>query len=369
MGEIAGRHERRAIDLRWSEDGWSARLTSTLDAETEAFETELLAGGVELPVFQRHAWMLGSDHEYRVMQLQDPDGTPAMQVALDIERPRRMPMFGRAFSPRLGTGISIDAEWYGVRALAQLARDCGDLVSLRLQPYRRDPVALRDFEARGRRAGFQLCDPVSVTRTLLVDLSSHPDQLIAELSKGTRGKIRHKSRQSVIIRELSGAAHIESCHAAANASLSRSNGGLVRFDFAAAFAFRDKHPERMHALGLFLPEDPDRLVAYAIACRHGEMAEYISAGSLDHAKLRAMSFNSWLMWDLVSWAHQRGAQWFDLGGITDGGPGDTRVGISSFKRHFSKLDAEVGRELTVDLQPARAFALTWWSQSRPRRPR
>jgi len=357
---------RAGGEAKWSADGWQARLTRTLDSETDAFETELRAR-VELPLFQRHAWLKCSSIEHHLMQLRDPSGAPAMQAALRVERPRRMPTFGRAYATKLGAGISAEAEWFGVRALRALACEAGDLVSLRLQPYRREIADLRDFEGRARRAGYALAEPVGVTRTLVVDLAASADERIAAMSKKTRAKIRHKSRANIEVRDLDGSRWIPSCIAATNESMARTRGGTTHYDFAAVFALREADPSCIKALGVFLPERPDELLAFVIAVRHGAMAEYAVAGSVGHPMLRSMPFNYFLLWELIAWARDGGAQWLDLGGLTDGGPGDPRAGISDFKRHFSERDVELGREFNVNLQPARALALDVWSDLYKRR--
>jgi hypothetical protein len=353
---------REAIDLRTDVDGWSARLSERLDEHTQAFEDELLRAGIELPLCQRHGWLRASPLEHRLFQLRDPGGAAAMQIALLIERPRRLPLLGRARAWKLGAGTSTEAEWLAVRALRELCAQAGDLVSLRLQPYRRDLTTLRDFEGRARRSGYQLCEPLGVTRTLIVDLSAPPEVALAALSKKTRAKVRHHGRAQVELRPLTDAALIPACVTAVNASLARTGGGTTHYDFTAAFALAAADPGACRAIGLFGLEQPDQLAAFVIGFRHGELAEYGVAGSLMLPWLRALPFNYWLVWELMLWARQGGARWLDLGGITDGGPGDARAGISDFKRHFPAADAEVGRELLVELQPARALALSLWQQ-------
>ena len=54
----------------------------------------------------------------------------------------------------------------------------------------------------------------------------------------------------------------------------------------------------------------------------------------------------------------------DLGGVTDGGEADACAGISQFKRHFSENEVELGREMSVTLMPAPAFALDLWARAR-----
>ena len=367
---------RVPVELRCATDGWEARLTSQLDGESEAFEAELLARelptadlegpapGVELPLFQRHDWIRGSPREHRLFQLRDPDGKAAVQIALRIERPRRVPMLARAIAHKMGTAASVEAAHAALGALDRLAREAGDIVSIRLQPYRRRIEALRDLEGLARRAGYRLIEPVGVTRTLLVDLAPTLDEMLVAVTKKTRAKLKHKGRDAVIIRSLDGAGWAPACVAATNESMARTRGGETRFDFAAAFALRAAMPERVNALGLFMRDRPDALVAFVIGFRHGELAEYGVAGSVGDPALRALPFNYWLLWELIGWARGAGARWLDLGGLTDGGPGDPRAGISDFKRHFSELDVETGRELVIDLQPARALAMNVWSEAR-----
>ena len=62
-----------------------------------------------------------------------------------------------------------------------------------------------------------------------------------------------------------------------------------------------------------------------------------------------------LVWDLVRWAKTTGAEWFDMGGITLGNPGEEALaGISSFKRSFSDNVVEVGSEWILEPRPIRA---------------
>lgn len=359
--------KRASLDLRGEIDGWSARLTDVLDAETSAFEAELVAHPIELPLFQRQLWVRGASQEHRLFQLRDLQGGAAMQIALVVERPRRFPLLGRARAWKLGPAVSAEAEWNALRLLRVLCAEAGDLVSLRLQPYRREIGALRDFESRARRAGYQLCDPVGVTRTLLVDLAPPPEELLAALSKKTRAKILHRGRASVQLRPLESERFIPSCVDAVNAAMIRTQGGTSQFDLAGAFAVQRADPRHAHGIGAFLPAEPDALLAFVFGFCHGEIAEYGVAGSLRHDALRSVPFNYWMLWQLIVWAREAGARWLDLGGITDGGPGDSLAGISEFKRHFTELDVELGRELSIELQPVRAWALSLWSGLRARR--
>ena len=351
---------------RLTVDGRSLRFTTRLDEETERFEDELharLAASlsldgerralIELPLQQRHLWLRHSTREHRLLQIRDAEGLPAMQVAVRVDRPRLFGWYGEGFTSRLGRAINEEEERFGLAALRDLCRDSGDLLTLRLQPYRTELGALRDFEARARRLGFHLTDPVEVTRTLVADLRPSADEHLAALSKKTRAKIKHRSRSSLSLRVLTETRHLPACRAAVAASMRRTGGDEPNYDFDAALALATAHPERARIIGLFVDGRPDDLLAYVSGFRHGTVAEYSSAGSLDDPQLRGFPFNYFLLWELMQWARESGASWLDLGGVTDGGSDDPRAGISSFKRHFTELDVEHGRELVTVLQPAR----------------
>jgi hypothetical protein len=360
---------RRAnFDRRLVLDRREARFTCELDAESERFEEELRARLVaarppsddpaaptecDLPLFQRHAWLRGSCREYRLLQVRDPSGAPAMQLAVRIDRPRLVQRWGMAVVPRLGCAVSPEEEAFGLQALRALCHDAGDVITVRLQPYRTSAVELRNFEARARRAGYALCDPLDVTRTLLLDLHTSAEAHLAALSKKTRAKVNHRSRSTVELRVLTERSHIPAARAAVNASMRRTGGAASSYDFDAAFALAARDPGRARILGLFLSARPQELLAYVVGLRHGAVAEYSSAGSIDDPALRQLPFNYFLLWELASWARAEGARWLDLGGVTDGDAVDPRAGISSFKRHFGDREVELGRELLAVIHPGR----------------
>jgi hypothetical protein len=356
----------RDFDRRATHDGRGVRFTCRLDEESERFERELSArlqetpprhddapSLRELPLTQRHAWLLRATHEHRLLQVRSRNGAPAMQVAVRVERPRLLQLYGHAVAHRIGAAVSDEEESFGLHALRRACHAAGDLLTLRLQPYRTDAVALRNFEARARRAGFSLCNPIDVTRTLLLDLRQPVEALLATLSKKTRAKIKHRTRASVELRAITDPRHIPACRAAVNAAMRRTGAQDSGYDFAAAFSLAAAEPTRARVIGLFLPARPEVLLAYVVGLRHGEVAEYSSAGSLDDPGLRLLHFNYFLLWELSQWAREGGARWLDLGGVTDGGADDPRAGISAFKRHFTNLDVEHGRELLAVLHPGR----------------
>jgi lipid II:glycine glycyltransferase (peptidoglycan interpeptide bridge formation enzyme) len=98
-------------------------------------------------------------------------------------------------------------------------------------------------------------------------------------------------------------------------------------------------------------------LAFAWGCVHGRVAEYSESGSSRPDDMK-VSTSYALMWDLMSWARQSGAQVFDLGGVTEGNvdSDDPLGGISDFKRFFSQREIEVGQQWLLEPHPARAAA-------------
>lgn len=147
------------------------------------------------------------------------------------------------------------------------------------------------------------------------------------------------------------------CQAAAAAALARTGVRASPWEWHTLFSVARERPDLLRMVGLYLPGRADGPVAFASAVRHGETAEYASAGSLDDPELRKLPFNYWLLDCLFDWARGHGARFMDLGGVTAGGPDDPLAGISAFKRRLCNVEVEVGREMLAVLRPVRRKAV------------
>lgn len=374
------------FDQRQTIDGRAARFTNRPDDESERFEEQLLERTTppprgldpegtraaafgpppELSLVQRHAWLRATDRELVLLQQRDRAGHPAMQAAVYVYRPRWLPRLGHGIAHKLGEAVSGEEELAGLRALRTLCHERGDLLTLRLQPRRNGARALWDFEDRARRAGFALCDPDGVTRTLLLDLRPEPEEILAGLSSKTRAKVRRMGRAGVTIRSLTDPRWIDACRAATADALTRTGGGQARIDWRASFQVAQARPDLACVLGLFLDDRPGELLAFVMGQRHGGAVEYATAGSRNDPALRKLPFNYYLMWELARWGRARGATTLDFGGVTEGGASDPLAGVSEFKRHIAQIEAEVGREMLAALHPVRAAAIGVLQQVRDR---
>jgi thiol-disulfide isomerase/thioredoxin len=300
----------------------------------------------------------------RLLQVRSSDRHPSMQAAIVVDRPRWSPWLGEAVAPRLGHAVSGLEELYGLRLLRTLCGASCDLVTLRLQAGRLGVHALCDFEQRARRAGFVLAEPEGVTRTLLLDLRASSGELLASLSAKTRRKVRARESSPFEIRPITDTVHIEALKAAALASIRRTGGTNSRAPWGPLLALARDEPTRARVLALFRRGGQDVPLAFAAAVRHGALAEYMSAGSIDDAELRAQPFNYFLLWELADWARASGATHLDLGGLTEGGPEDALAGISTVQATLHKCG---GRSRARDDRgpPARSATTSRWHAVHP----
>lgn len=349
----------------FSVNGFSVAVYTKITDQAKAFENTLSTGTrvhplqeegivekIQIPLTQQTIWLENTTQPFVLLQLSTAEGMPAGQISAQLYRPRRMPMFGYAFVQQLGCSFSShEVELASYEALKKHLLTIPSTCTLRIQALRANQRDLLDFESISRRAGFAISDPMGVTRTLIYDLAGTPDELLASLDKKTRAKVRHASRDKVEIRPLTEDADIASLQNALDASFGRSQGTQGYLDFNVYMRMAKQHPDHVLILGLFLKSRPSDLMAYLINVRHPTHVEAVSAGSVSDPELRKLPFNYFLFWDRVSWAKQHSDTFLDLGGVTDGGSTDPLAGISAFKRHFTKKEIEIGREMTITLRP------------------
>lgn len=340
------------------------RFSNAIDARSEAFENELVkkqyrsidgrvTRPIEISLYQSHDWLSVAQFDYRILQIEsEPTHEPNAQFVVRIERPRRLKNFGRAFL----SGYSLQSvdgktEEMGLRWLQGRLKQERSIIDFRLQPYQLDRRGLHDFHARARRAGFRLVDQQGVTRTLVLDLRPSMDDLLKQLSSKTRVKLKKKYCEMFDLRDLTDSSMIERCQSALDASMNRTGAHKGYFDFRTLFSIRAKRPDRAKMIGLYLKHRPEEMLAFVSAFSHGRVVEYSAAGSFADAELRKIPFNYLLVWELMKWGKSIGAEFFDMGGVTDGDAADRLAGISEFKRNFTESEHDIGRESYAVLRP------------------
>lgn len=336
-GTICGRH------VRWLE---------VPDLAAHEFERELVLC-TDIPLMQSLLWVRYMPGKYRIFQITDKEGKPSMQAIVHMIYPARLHGFVRGRTPRLMRALHTEDESEALSALLELSRRSGVFGSLRLQPMRAEMRDLLDFQNRARRLGCVITEPLDYTRTLYLDLRPDPEAILASLAKKIRYQIRSFSNDVLKIQILDDERFTAACERAFEASMKRSGSSIYQVHFDGLLRMARAEPSRVRILGIFMRDDPEEPVAFVIGFRHGVVAEYNLAGSLDIDSLRKISFNYRLLWDLSLWAREQGSQWLDLGGVTDCSSDDPLIGISQFKRRLSNLDRLTGCEMISVIHPIR----------------
>jgi len=287
-----------------------------LTAEDDARWDELVIGTGRPHILQSRAWA----------ELKSATGWSARRYVLDENGQRRG--VAQVLTRSLPLGISVA---YSPRGPLVEPRDLAAAI-----------VALRDALAADRCASL-LCDPeaprdesvlaelrdrgvrrspvfVQPRRTLLLDPSREPDELLAAMRRKTRQYIRKAEREGVATEETT---DLERFH-----RILRIVGQRDRFaihDLGYFRTLRDAFGERMHLLVARVgDEDAGTLLVVRIADRAWEL---FGGWSGAHAESRPFYL---LKWRSLLRMRQLGVRRYDMWGLAEG-PEDALAGVENFK--------------------------------------
>lgn len=329
--------------------------------EWEKCEAELLAGRVALPLLHRCVWirMVGGSESW-FLAVRDNSGTCRGGFAIQVERSRALPKHVLLRVRRCGPMGMEGAIEVAFAALAELARLNSWVLRVNIELFSPDSdfrtMAGRSLSALGFRPA---SEPRSYENTISVDLSPTEDEIFARLSKSARRNIRAIGKdESVEVRPIRDAELGPRMEAMRKATFTRTGGSFTSRDWGAVMNFCHEHPAQARLVGLFRTNTcgPDSLLAYALSFHHIDHAEYNDSAAIRDDQIKVPLAYA-LIWDLIIWAKNCGAAWFDMGGVTPGQLNDTSDplgGISDFKRFFSKTLVPVGEEWEWEPHPARA---------------
>lgn len=322
-------------------------------------EAERRSSGAPASLFHHSAW---ASHDrksrHRLLTVRDPAGLPLPGVAVQIDRSRVLPGHRLLRVHRFGHGLPTSTWEPLIAALSRIAREDKRVLRLSIGIFSREHRA--EIGALLARHGFQpSTTPQSYRHTLTLDLRPTLDQILQGLHKTARKNLRAVEKSPFFLRVLTTRPYADRLAYLQAASLGRTGGDARLVDWTSILDLSRSHPDLSRVIGLFTSEadvSPDALVGFGWGCMHSDHGEYRSAGTLRQAGSN-LPLSYPLLWNLIGWAREQGATWFDLGGITGvvdpSGP-DPLAGISDFKRYFSRTIEEVGEEWTLEPHPARA---------------
>jgi lipid II:glycine glycyltransferase (peptidoglycan interpeptide bridge formation enzyme) len=243
-------------------------------------------------------------------------------------------------------------------AVKSLALSVPRVLRVNVEGFALDPVKLTQLKAAMTQVGFVERDAIlSYRDTVIVDLRPPEEAILATFHGTARRHIRAIERKPVVVRVISDQSYAARLGSLLKESLERSGGSQWTEDWPTWIALAAKRPGLVRLIGMLSTEveGPEGLWAFALGYHHGDHVEYGVAGSTRETGGLRLPLGYALAWDLIRWARNTGAQWFDFGGITAGsrGAGDPLRGISDFKRYFSREVVRVGAEWVYEPRPLR----------------
>jgi hypothetical protein len=339
----------------------------------EGCERELDVRGTPLPLYHRAIWARArkvSGARSFFISIRDTDGICRAGFAVESQPSRALPAHRLLSIVRLGVGsggLNQSALDAGIAAVTALARRERSVLRVTIQTFTLDPESRAQTSEALRRHGFaSVATTRTYERTLVLDLTPDENALLAGFHYNARRRIRNVAKHPVRVTTAGSIFLAPRLQELADETHLRTGGQPQQIDWASFIRMSAEAPHlsRIAILERTDRDGPEAVLAFAWGCVHGRVAEYSESGSTRPDDMK-VSTSYALMWDLMSWARQSGAQVFDLGGITEGNidSDDPLGGISDFKRFFSQREIEVGQQWLLEPHPARAAAARMISSS------
>lgn len=351
------------IDVRLPE-GFLIKVIDDPGAEWESCEAAIDTLGTPLPLYHRAIWArqrMLSGVKCSLVSLASANGVCRAAFAIESSASRALPRHRLLLVTRLGIGTGgLDESTLneGLAYLAALAREERSVLRASVEIFSLDSESRRFIAEVLSRNGFVRVPPSrTYERTLVLDLGPSEEQLFAGLHKNARQGIRSVARFPVRVSTATSLSLAARLQELSDETRARTGGAPRRLDWDAIIEMSAQAPQlsRIAVLERTDRTGPDRILAFAWGCLHGDVGEYSESGSTRADDLK-VSTSYALLWDLITWARKGGAHTFDLGGVTSGitHSGDPLGGISDFKRRFSQREIEVGEEWELVPRPRRA---------------
>ena len=346
------------LNFRTEYHGYTVSLLQDA-AECGRFEFELAQSGIILPFPHRSAWLWSQPSERLVVfGIRDSAGKAAFSFPLVMTPSRALPGHANGWVERFRPADPAGTE-AGLHALTDFARSQPGLLRIHVEVFSRDHVA-RDATGKiATQLGFcRRSSNRTYARTISVDLAPDESRIFDSLHPTARRHIRALRKHGLVLRPVVDRNCADRMSGLLHETMSRTGGHSFKIDWENIIDLSARYPDQSRIVGVFRDDSlaPDSLLAYAWGRYHGDNADYAVAASARPADLK-LPLGYAPAWDLICWARQAGATWFDFGGISLGNHGSTDPlgGISDFKRYFSKDMITVGEEWTFDARPVRAL--------------
>ncbi|HVH68728.1 MAG TPA: GNAT family N-acetyltransferase [Gemmatimonadales bacterium] len=325
--------------------------------ERAACERALARAGIRLPLPHRAAWAKTRPAVRSLLvALRGADGDWAAAVGMHAAASRALPGFRLLRVERFGETVPRALWRAAVDALTEVARREPRVLRLSVEVFSRDDSTRAGLGELLARNGFKRATARNWETTLALDLQPREEDLFASLSPTARRAIRGVAKHPVQIRLIDDRHLAPRMEALSIETFARTGGHYQSlWDWAGVIELSRDSPDASRLVGLFRTDrqEAEALLGFAWGCWNGQSVSYFTGASTRPKDLRRIGIVYPLFWDLIRWAKQAGATWFDLGGVTPGGldSGDPVGGISDFKRLFSKETVNVAEDWVLEPHP------------------
>ncbi len=346
---------------------YSVVLLPALSPEYAACERTLVDAGVRMALPHRASWALARrkvDSHRVVLSASGGGGACVGAFGVDIGASRALPGYRLWRVERFGPGLPRRAWPAAVQALADLARKDGRVLRVNVEVFARDAeerIAMGELLAA---AGFTPAPEArNWSTTLTIDLQRSEQELLASFSQLARRGIRSVDKLPVQVRPIEDPQYADRMEDLRRETLGRTGGDYeALFNWPGVMELSRRVPDASRLVGLFRTDrtGPDALLGFYWGWSNGDSVSYFSGASARPDDLKQVKIGHPLMWDLIRWAKQNGATWFDLGGVTDMTTvtEDPVAGITAFKHLFSKQRAEIAADWVLEPRPIPARLAT-----------
>jgi len=334
-------------------EGWRVVCLQRDDPKRAACEVDLGRTGTPIPLSHRHTWVQATEEDPGVyLAILDSSGICRGGCEIRILPTRALPGHYFLRIERYGGSMTDEVADAIAAFSAEVTGNEPRILRADLDIFALDSARRQRFEKIARSCGYgDAAEHRAYGRTAVLDLTPSEDEVFAGLHSSARRNIRATERSVIELRPIVDPAQGPRMDRLLEMTMARTGGERANERWDRRIAFAAEHPESVRIVGAYRTdrEPHEALVGFAVGQHQGDHAEYHTAATARPGDLGRLSLGYAPVWDLILWARRSGAQWFDLGGITEstGDRPDPLAGVTEFKHFFTRTDADVRTELTL----------------------
>lgn len=269
-------------------------------------------------------------------------------LMLRIENSRRVLGARIAHLDQLGDAWLADRAERVAALLRGAVEARGRVMRCSVRVLHRDPIVRAALANALIGQGFRRAESsVLYTRTRVLELAGDAEALFEQLPAGTRRSVRRPFNAGLTVRPAVAREDLDVLLALYESSFARRGVAAPRSTARddLRYALYGASYRRLVVLEAPSEAGDRRIVSWALGVHHGDHAAFLHGASEHDGEWSRLPLAYATIWQLVLWAHSRGAQWFDLGGVPSNTDQEHALGgIVEFKRRFGGEEIDVAEE-------------------------